>query len=57
MEFYKRTKNGHFAKGLVIGFCPKIDIFAKGLVHRFCPKIELFLIGVFHRNYIREDGF
>ena len=35
----------------------KMDIFAKGVVHGFCPKIELFLIGVFHRNHIRKDGF
>ena len=34
-----------------------MDIFAKGVVHGFCPKIELFLIGVFHRNHIRKDGF
>ena len=29
--------------------------FAKGLVHGFCPKIELSLIAVFHRNYVRKD--
>ena len=34
-----------------------MDIFAKGLVHGFCQKIELFLMGVFHRNHIRQDGF
>ena len=29
----------------------------KGLVHGFCPKIELFLFGVFQRNHIRKDRF
>ena len=46
-----RPKHVSFKKG------QKMDIFAKGLVHGFCPKIELFLIGVFHRNHIRQDGF
>ena len=31
--------------------------FSKGLVHGFCRKIELFLIGVFHRNHIRKNRF
>ena len=31
--------------------------FSKGLVHGFCRKIELFLIGVFHRNHIRKKSF
>ena len=26
LKFYKRTKNGHFPRGLVNGFCPKIDL-------------------------------
>ena len=42
-ESYKKgQKNGHFPKGLV---------------HGFCPKIELSLIAVFHRNYVRKDLF
>ena len=31
--------------------------FEKGLVHGFCPKIELSVIAVFYRNYVRKDGF
>ena len=42
LKFSKGLKNGHFLKGLV---------------HGFCPKIELFLFGVFHRNHIRKDRF
>ena len=42
IETLKRAKNGHFPKGLV---------------HGFCPKIELSLIAVFHRNYVRKDLF
>ena len=34
-----------------------VSPFPKGLVHGFCPKIELFLCGVFQRNYIRKNGF
>ena len=34
-----------------------MDFFLKGLVHGFCPKIELCLIAVFHRNHIRKDRF
>ena len=35
LKYYKESKNGHFPKGLV---------------HGFCPKIEFSLIAVFHRN-------
>ena len=28
----------------------KNEHFIRGLVHGFCPKIELFVIGVFYRN-------
>ena len=42
LKFYKRTKNGHFPKGLV---------------HGFCPKFELSVIAVFYRNYVIKDGF
>ena len=42
LKFYQGPKNGHFLKGLV---------------HGFCPKIEIFLIGVFHRSNIRKDRF
>ena len=38
----KRVKNGHFLKGLV---------------YLFSPKIEVFLIGVFHRNSIKKTTF
>ena len=31
--------------------------FLKGLVHGFCPKIEFFLICFFHRNSIRKQRF
>ena len=39
IKILKMVKNGHFLKGLV---------------HGFCRKIEVFLIGVFHRNSIRK---
>ena len=39
LEVLKRVKNGHFLKGLV---------------YLFSPKIEVFLIGVFHRNSIKK---
>ena len=42
IDVLKRIKNGHFLKGLV---------------HGFCLKIEVFLIGVFHRNSIRNQRF
>ena len=42
LKFQKGPENGHFSKGLV---------------HEFCPKIKLFLIPVFHRNYVRKDLF
>ena len=45
------------AKNLSFKKCQNMDIFAKGLIHGFCPKIELFLIGVFHRNQMRKDRF
>ena len=42
VEVLKRVKNGHFLKGLV---------------YLFSPKIEVFLIGVFHRNSIKKTTF
>ena len=42
IEVLKRVKNGHFLKGLV---------------HEFSPKIEVFLIGVFHRNSLKKTKF
>ena len=36
---------------------PKNGDFPKGLVHGFCRKIEISLIGVFHRKYARKDRF
>ena len=42
LKFYKRTKNGHFPRGLVNGFC---------------PKIELSVIAVFYRSYVIKDRF
>ena len=42
LEVLKRVKNGHFLKGLV---------------HGFSPKIEVFLIDVFHRNSIKKTTF
>ena len=38
----KGPKNGHFPKGLVYGFC---------------PKIEISRVGVFYRNYVRKNGY
>ena len=35
----------------------KNDIFLKGLVHGFCPKIELFSFGIFLGNQVREKHF
>ena len=34
-----------------------MGIFAKGLVHGFCPKIEFSLIAVFHIKFGRKDSF
>ena len=42
IEVLERVKNGHFLKGLV---------------YLFSPKIEVFLIGVFHRNSIKKTTF
>ena len=42
MKLKQEPKNGHFIKGLV---------------HGFCPKIELFLIAFFHSNYVRKNHF
>ena len=42
LTFQQGPKNGHFLKGLV---------------HGFCPKIEVFLMGAFHRNSIRKQRF
>ena len=36
-KFKKGLKNGHFPRGLV---------------HGFCPKIEISRLGVFYRNYV-----
>ena len=36
---------------------PKKWTFPKGLVHGFCPKIEFSLIAVFDGNYVRKDRF
>ena len=41
-KFKKGLKNGHFPRGLV---------------HGFCPKIEISRLGVFYRNYVRKNGF
>ena len=42
IEVLERVKNGHFLKGLV---------------YLFSPKIEVFLIGVFLRNSIKKTTF
>ena len=42
MKFKQEPKNGHFLKGLV---------------HGYCPKIEISLIAVFSRNYVRKHRF
>ena len=47
---FKRRKL-KFEKG------PKYGHFPKGLVHGFCPKIELSLFAFFHRNYVSKDRF
>ena len=44
-------KNWSFKKG------PKNGQFPKGLVHGFCPKIEISHMGVLYRNYVRKNGF
>ena len=36
---------------------PKNRQFPKGLVHGFCPKIELSLFPVFHGNYVTKNLF
>ena len=36
---------------------PKIGHFPKGLVHGFCPKIEISRMGVSYRNYARKKSF
>ena len=36
---------------------PKNKHFPKGLVHGFCPKIEISRMGVFYRNYVRKNRF
>ena len=35
---------------------PKKRHFTKGLVHGFCPKIEISRMGVFYRNYVRKKS-
>ena len=35
---------------------PKNRQFPKGLVHGFCPKIELSLFPVFHGNYVTKKS-
>ena len=47
--FYTRKRN--FSKS------PKIRNFPKGLVHGFCRKIELSVIYVFWANQARKDRF
>ena len=47
---FKRRKL-KFEKGAKYGY------FLKGLVHGFCPKIELSLIADFHRNYFTKYRF
>ena len=42
IEVLKKAKNGHFSKGLI---------------HGFCPKIEISLFAVFHYNHVRKHGF
>ena len=42
LKFEKGPENGHFPKGLV---------------HGFCPKIELSLFPVFHGNYVTKNLF
>ena len=43
MTFYQGPKNEHFLKGLVLGFCAKIEI----------SLIAFF----FYRNYVRQNRF
>ena len=31
--------------------------FPKGIIHGFCPKIEFLYIWVFWYNQVRKDGF
>ena len=44
-------KKWSFKKG------PKNGQFPKGLVDGFCPKIEISRMGVLYRNYVRINGF
>ena len=52
-----KEKNDFKWKKLKFKQGPKNGHFLKGLVHGFCPKMELSLIAVFHRNYVRKDRF
>ena len=45
MNFLRGSENGLFPKGLVNGFCPKIELFLIAVVHRNCvQKNRLFNI-------------
>ena len=35
----------------------KNELFIRGLVHGFCPKMEIYFTAVFHRNHVRNDRF
>ena len=37
-------------------FTEIMDSFRKGLVYGFCPKIEISLNAVFYRNYVRKKN-
>ena len=43
MEVLTTAKNGQFPKGLVHGFCPKIEISRMGVLYRNCLK-KWFLV-------------
>ena len=51
----RKEKNDFKRKKLKFVKGPKNRHFRKGLVHGFCLKIEISLIAVFYRNYVRKD--
>ena len=53
--FYK--KEGFLDQKKKVQKSPKNRIFPKGLLHGFCRKIELFIMYVFLANQARQDHF
>ena len=51
MKNHFGTKNLKFKQG------PKNGHFLKGLVQGFCPKMLISVMAVFHGNYVRKNRF